>query len=117
MEAFFKDVKHSIRMFATNPGFTITALAALALGIGATTAIFSIVNTVLLKPLPVADADTLLRPMATYVTDNGESGSSPVASPAKFEFWRMQTSVLQDVSAFLPGVMNYTGGEAAEQLH
>ena len=45
MDAFLKDVKHSIRMFLKNPSFTLTAIAALTLGIGANTAIFSIVNT------------------------------------------------------------------------
>ena len=104
-------------MFFKSPGFTITAVAALALGIGATTAIFSIVNTVLLKPLPVADADRLVVVMTTGVSETGEAESEPVASPAKFEFWRTQSSVLQDLSAFTSGVMNYTGGDTAEQVH
>jgi predicted permease len=104
-------------MFLKSPGFTATAVAALALGIGAVTAIFSIVNTVLLKPLPVADADRLVVLMTTGVDDSGASESEPDASPAKFEFWRTQSSVLQYVSAFTTAVMNYTGGEVAEQLH
>ena len=93
MGTFLRDAKHSIRMFLKSPGFTVTAVAALALGIGATTAIFSIVNTVLLKPLPVADADRLVIPMVTFV-ENGHEGTSSIASPAKFEFWRKQSSVL-----------------------
>src|ERR1700733_9619624 len=117
MNAFLRDVRHSIRMFLGSPGFTITAVAALALGIGAVTAIFSIVDTVLLRPLPVADADRLVVPMVSFVNENGQNGSSPIASPAKFEFWRTQSSVLQYVSAFTTTVMNYTGGEVAEQLH
>jgi len=103
------------RVFLRSPGFTIAALAALALGIGAATAIFSIVNRVLLKPLPIADADRLVVLTATGVSESGERGEQSDASPAKFLHWRAQSSVLQDVSAYLEGVMNYTGREAAEE--
>ena len=57
MEAGLRDLKHSFRMFMRNPSFTITAVAALALGIGANTAIFSLVNSVLLKPVPFPDPE------------------------------------------------------------
>src|SRR5215212_626889 len=57
MEAFFKDLKHSFRMFAQSPAFTLAAVAALTLGIGANTAIFSVVNAVLLEPVAMPDAD------------------------------------------------------------
>ncbi len=112
MNAFVRDVSHSIRMFRKSPGFTITALAALALGIGAATAIFSIVNAILLKPMPVPDPDRFMMMM----TQTEQTGTYAGASPAKFAYWRAQSSVLQDVSAYYPGVMNYTGGEVAEQL-
>jgi predicted permease len=111
MESFFKDIKHSLRAFRQNPGFTSTAVAALALGIGANTAIFSIVNTVLLKPVPFPEPDRLVMLMNT-----SPQGSGPAASPAKFLHWRAQDMVLQDVSAFRNGVVNYTGGEIPEQL-
>jgi hypothetical protein len=67
MDTFFRDVRHSIRMFLKNPGFTITVAVALALGIGSTTAIFSIVNTVLLKPIPVPDPDRFVMARASRV--------------------------------------------------
>jgi len=116
MNDFLRDVRHSVRMFLKSPGFTVTAVAALALGIGATTAIFSVVNAILLKPMPVFDPDRFVMLQNTYVNDKGEAGSGPAASPAKFAHWRRQSSVLQDVSAFRTGVMNYTGGDVAEQL-
>src|SRR5580698_8345471 len=108
METFFQDLKHSIRMFRKSPGFSITAVAALALGIGGTTAIFSIVNTVLLKPLLIPDPDRLL-----VLATTGDAGSA--VSPAEFLHWRGKSSVVQDVSAFLGGVANFTGGELVEQ--
>jgi predicted permease len=111
METFLQDLKHSLRMFRQSPGFTFAAVAALALGIGANTAIFSVVNAVLLKPIPFPDPDRLVMLMNT----SGEN-SWPAASPAKFQHWRSQGSVLQDVAAFRTGVVNYTGGAVPEQL-
>jgi putative ABC transport system permease protein len=116
INAFLSDVKHSIRMFLKNPGFTITAVAALALGIGASTAMFSIVNAVLLRPLPVFDSDRFVMLMTTGVSETGERISDSDASPVKFELWRTQSSVIQNVSAFLPGVMNYRSNQLVEQL-
>ncbi len=111
MDAFLKDVKHSIRMFVKNPSFTLTAIAALTLGIGANTAIFSIVNTVLLKPVPFPDPDRLVMLMNT-----SPQGAFGGASPAKFQHWRTQTAVLQDVAAYRTGTVNFTGGDIVEQL-
>ena len=111
MEAFRKDLTHSLRMFRRSPGFVAAAVAALALGIGANTAIFSIVSAVLLKPVPFPDPDRLVLLMNT-----SPQGSGPNASPAKFQHWRKQTDVLQDVSAYRVNVVNYTGGATPEQL-
>jgi putative ABC transport system permease protein len=115
IEQFGKDVLYGFRQLRRSPGFTMTAIAALALGIGANTAIFSIVNSVLLKPLPVPDPDRFVVLMTTDESDSGDSGDSPFASPANFVHWRAQTSVLQNVSAMRTGAMNYTGGEVVEQ--
>src|SRR5262245_23709962 len=110
METLLKDVKHSLRMFWQSKTFTATAVAALALGIGTNTAIFSIVNTVLLKPVPFPEPDRLVMFMNTFA-----GGQGPGASPAKFQHWKAQPTV-QDAAAFRTFVLNLTGGEFAEQL-
>ena len=111
LESFLKDLKHSLRMFWQSPGFTFAAVAALALGIGANTAIFSVVNTVLLKPAPFPDPDRLV-----FCQTTSPQGAGRQASPAKFQHWKQQTDVVQDAAAFRSGVVNYTGGEFPEQL-
>jgi putative ABC transport system permease protein len=111
-----RDLNHLFRTFAKSPGFTFSAIAALALGIGSTTAIFSVVDAVLLKPLPVSHPERLVMLMTTGVSDSGERIWDSDASPVKFGLWRTQTSVIQHVSAFVPGVMNYTGTNSLEQI-
>jgi putative ABC transport system permease protein len=111
MEAFFKDLKHSLRAFAQSPAFTLAAIAALTLGIAANTAIFSVVNAVMLRPVSFPDADRVVVFMNT-----SPQGSGGGASPAKFMHWRSLTDVVQDVSAYRTGVVNYTGGTFPEQL-
>ncbi|MGH9411730.1 MAG: ABC transporter permease, partial [Vicinamibacterales bacterium] len=111
IEALRKDLTHALRMFTQSPAFTFAAVAALTLGIGANTAIFSVVNAVLLKPIAMPDADRVV--VFMNVTPGG---SGPAASPAKFEHYLQQTDIVQDVSAFNTGVMNYTGGTFAEQF-
>src|SRR5690349_20478295 len=105
METLVQDLKHSLRMFKKSPGFTLAAVAALTLGIGTNTAIFSVVNSVLLKPAPFPDPDRMVFFMNTSANGKGQG-----ASPAKFQHWRDQTSVVQDVAAFRNGVVNLTGG-------
>lgn len=111
MDTFLKDLKHSLRMFWQNRSFTLTAVAALAIGIGSNTAIFSVVNTVLLKPPPFPEPERIVMFMNT-----SPQGQGPGASPAKFNHWRAQTSIVQDVSSFRTGVLNWTSGEVPEQL-
>src|SRR4051812_34808568 len=97
------DLKHSLRMFRQSPGFTLTAVAALALGIGTNTAMFSVVNAVLLKPVRAPEPDRVV----VFVSTSPE-GASPDASEIKFNLWSKQTDVLQDVSAYYPGSVSLT---------
>src|SRR5919199_4334400 len=91
VHTFAKDLKHSLRMFWQNRSFTLTAIAALTIGIASNTAIFSVVNAVLLKPPPFPEADRIIMFMNT-----SPQGQGPGASPAKFFHWRDQSSVVQD---------------------
>jgi putative ABC transport system permease protein len=107
------DLKHSLRSLFKNPGFTIAAVAALALGIGTNTAIFSVVNTVLLKPLTYPDADRIVQFLLT-----SPDGKGAAASPTKFNNWREQTSILQDVTAYDFGGPGFNlTGDRPEQVH
>ena len=112
MELFLQDLKHAFRMFRQNRVFTAAAVAALALGIGANTAIFSVVSVVLLKPLPFPDPDNVVFFMST----NRQGQGGPASSPAKFAHWSQQTTVIQDATAYRTNVVNYTGGATPEQL-
>ena len=112
MDAFLKDLKQSVRMFLRTPGFTIAAIAALALGIGTSTAIFSVVNTVLLKPFAYPDPERIVMFQNTYQQFN-RTGS---ASPTEFNWWRQQTAAFQDVSAYQFSAANLTSESFPELI-
>ena len=80
LEAFLKDLKQSLRMFAQSPAFTLAAVAALTLGIGVNTAIFSVVNAVLLRPVPFPDPDRLV----IFMNTSPQGSRAGRRSPAKF---------------------------------
>jgi len=112
-ENLLQDIRYAIRMLRRSPGFTATAIAALALGIGANTAIFTVVNTVLLQPLAYPQPDRLVQLELSSAEGNGNVTSIP-----KYTIWREQTQVFKDVAAYDeggPGV-NLTGGDRPEQL-
>src|SRR6185437_4269980 len=113
MNTLLQDVKYAIRQLRSAPAFTIVAVAVLALGIGANTAIFSVISAVLLKPLTYPDPDRIMEFLST-----SPQGSGAGASPTKFNVWREQTKVLQDISAYDfggPG-FNLTGGSFPERV-
>ena len=113
MDAFLKDLKHSIRMLVRTPSFTIAALVALTVGIAANTIVFSVINAVLLKPLPYADSQRIV----IFLNAFKPFGLGGTASPTEFNVWRQQTTAFQDVSAYsLFDVANLTGGAFPEQI-
>lgn len=111
MHAFFGELKHSSRMFRQSPGFTVAAVATLAIGIGANSAIFSIVNRVLLKPLKVPAADRVVEFMLTI-----QGNSFPAAAPQHYFVWRDQITLFQDISAYRLELANLTNDQAPEQI-
>jgi putative ABC transport system permease protein len=110
-QTIVQDLRFALRRLVKDRWFSVTAIAALALGIGANTAIFSVVNAVLLRPVPFPDPDRIVFFMTT-----SPEGANRGASPAKFAKFRRQTEVIQDASAFRTGVVNLTGGGVPEQL-
>src|SRR5512135_2119210 len=113
MEILLNDLRQAIRMLAKNLGFSAAAIAALALGIGANTAIFSVINTVLLQPLPFPNPDRIV-----VLRFGDPQGSSSSASVPKYNTWRKQGQVLEDVTAYDTGGpgLNLTGTDRPEQL-
>ncbi|PYV67641.1 MAG: hypothetical protein DMG96_38735 [Acidobacteria bacterium] len=116
MGNLWNDIKHSLRMFFKYPGFASTAIAALALGIGANTAIFTVVNEVLLKPLTYPDADRMVDFLAH---SSGLAIYNRLHSTTEFQFFQRQTNIFKEVVAYDnagPG-FNLTGGSRPEQVN
>ena len=103
MESCLTDLRHSLRILRQSPSFTVAAVAALAVGIAANTAIFSVVNTVILRPLPFADSDRIV--------SIGRPGGGTAAIPM-FTYWERHNPGFEDMAAYLPGSsMNLNGGD------
>src|SRR3954469_19789221 len=109
---FFQDLKYGLRMLVKSPGFSLVAILSLALGIGANTAIFSLVNALLLRPLPVHDAHSLV---LVSTTDQRNPGNLPL-SHLNFRDLRAQNAVFTDMAAISFNQMNYAHGEESEQI-
>jgi len=112
MNTFIQDLRYGFRMLAKAPGVTIFALLALAFGIGANTAIFSVVNTVLLRPLPFKETDHLLK--ISLVQFQAGPRGSPL-SPSDFLDFRAQNRNLE-MATFATDTFNYSGSQAPEQV-
>jgi putative ABC transport system permease protein len=111
----FNDVKYAVRGLRKNPAMTLTALAALTLGIGANTALFSVVNAVLLRPMKYPHPERIVEVTRSF--QGGKFNGAAVA-PTKYDFWRRENHCFQAVGAynFGPSGVNLTGQREPERL-
>jgi putative ABC transport system permease protein len=114
MQTLTQDLRYGARMLVKSPGFTLIAVLTLSLGIGANTAIFSVVNAVVLEPLPYKDADNVV-----MVWENNKRRGPDqrnVANPANFMDWREQNNVFSEMAAFIDVSANLTNDGEPEEL-
>src|SRR5690349_8129221 len=109
----YYDLRYALRMLAKNPGFTAVAVGALALGIGANTAIFTVANTLLLRPLPYAHPDRLVLIAAAQINQRSRPG---VFSFPRFTMMREHARSFSGIAAFTNEIFNLTGLGDPEQI-
>jgi putative ABC transport system permease protein len=110
---FRQDLRYGFRSLIKHPGFSFIAIITVALGIGANTAIFSVVNGVLLRPLPFGNPDRLALVCSTRSMD--QEDRSPFC-PADYFDWKAQNQAFESLAVYTTNRFNYTGGEAPEQI-
>jgi putative ABC transport system permease protein len=111
METLFTDIRYGLRSLLKHPAFTAIIVVTLALGIGATTAIFSVVNTVLLRPLPYSQAERIVA-----VQELNAQGKRVQVTPANFLDWRAQNTVFEHLAAILTRPANLASENQAERI-
>jgi putative ABC transport system permease protein len=113
MGSLWMDIRYAVRTLAKRPGFAAVAMLALALGIGASTAMFSVVDAVLLRPLPFPSQQQLV-----YANGKFSLSDHAAVSPPDFEDYRASAKSFQQFAAigYLDGISNITGGEKPEQV-
>jgi putative ABC transport system permease protein len=113
MRSLFQDVRYGWRMLLKKPGFTIVAALALALGIGANSAIFSVINAILLKPLPFDDLDRIVAVWEKPASQPGERNSVSVAN---YLDWREQSNSFENLAICALWSANLGGIETPERV-
>jgi putative ABC transport system permease protein len=111
MQNLWQDLRYGARMLRKNPGFTLIAVFTLALGIGANTAIFSVVNSVLLKPLPYEEPDRLM-----LLTEYGANFGEMSISYPNFTDWRARNRVFEKIGVYNRNNYNLTGSGEPERF-
>ncbi len=97
MNAFWQDLRYGARMLFKNPGFTMVAIITLSLGIGANTTIFSVINSLLFKPIPFPEADRLVLVWQSQVNDPKNRN---IISAPNFWDWRRENDVFENIAIF-----------------
>src|SRR5499433_1281218 len=113
MGTLFQDVRYGLRVLVTKPAFTLVAVLTLALGVGANTAIFSIVNAVLLRSLPYPDPDRLVR---IFFNEPGVGLRDVRFSKPELDDLETRSGVFQDVTPSLEGSEDLTGAGQPERV-
>ena len=113
MDDVLLDIRYAFRLCLRTPGFTAIAVLALALGIGANTAIFTIVNAVLLEPLPFRDPGRLV---AMWETNVRRSGRTNVLAPANVIRWKERATAFETIAPFYDYRVNLTGSDSPEEI-
>jgi putative ABC transport system permease protein len=114
METLLQNIRYAFRILRKTPGFTAVAVITLALGIGANTAIFSVVNAVLLRPLPYPNANRLVMIWEKHLPDGEPENNT---SPATFLNWKEHATVFEQTAAYFNWTKVLTGGATPERLN
>jgi putative ABC transport system permease protein len=116
METFWQDLRYSARLLRKQPAFTLVTALTLALGIGANSAIFSVVNAVLLRPLPFKEPDRIIKLWETFRPLGQSAEGQGTVSLLNLKDWRGQNDVFTGLAAFQGGSFNLQGPEQPERV-
>lgn len=113
MDTLIQDLRFAVRTLIKNPSLALTVLAVIALSTGVNSAVFSVISTVLLRPLPFKDSDRITQ---IWETDRNQGVSRAVVSPANYFDWQEQNHVFQDMAAWRFWYFNLSGGQQPERV-
>jgi putative ABC transport system permease protein len=114
LETTWQDLRHAIRGLGRNPGFAATAILSLALGIGASVAIFTLADNLLLRPLPYRDPGRLMMVWETNLKRPAQTRN--VVSPGNYRDWKAQNNVFENMAVFADGRAAFAHGNRVEEL-
>jgi putative ABC transport system permease protein len=111
VDGALRNIRYAVRTLSRTPGFTVTVVLTLALGVGANTAVFSAIDAVLLRPLPFPDSDRLVR----ILQKNSRTTETPVA-PVRLEDWNQLNSTFEGITGFYTEDVSETSADLPDQL-